>query len=318
MPRDASGNWIDNVEIYADRKPQGGEFSAADLRVTTTNAGGMGDNGYTPRIAAGPSGRITIAWYDFTANASASDLYLKTSDSSGAFNWGEAISACRLTNELDRGGSPSFTVPDLAIGPDGARHLVWNAGEGSGENLYYAEVSAGGESTTQIVFGPRVIAAGGSDFYEPAHVAAAPNGDVWVAFGDETYAPNEKITLLRRRAGAADFDTPIAIDPVSAARQTQPDLKIDALGRVHLAWIDARAGTHVYYALYDPSAAQVVESRPVTAESGEYARPSLALDRSGRPFILFERSLGAMSGDIWFAAPATPASANEREWRLYE
>jgi predicted metalloendopeptidase len=60
----AAGNWMDNTEIYADRRPAGGAFSALDLRLTATAAGGLGDKA-SRRNSPPTRCRIHLAWYDF-------------------------------------------------------------------------------------------------------------------------------------------------------------------------------------------------------------------------------------------------------------
>lgn len=303
----AGGNWIDNIEIYADMMPSGGAFSSTDLRVTTTNAAHFGDNSYTPRIQAHASGRLSIAWYDYTANQNVSDIYLETSVANGVFNFADSIALSRMTNEAARGGSPEYTIPDLAVTPDGTRHLVWCGGQGPGVNLYYAAAADGATSVTE-----QLLAVNATDFFDPAHITAAPNGDVWIAFADKRITA-EDITLLRRRSGEPAFDSPIVL-PSPGFRQTAPDIEIDVLGFVHLVWIDERAGTHVFYGVFDPESGQLIEEEQLTDVSAAWLRPTLALGTLGNVFVLFEQSLGLANGDIWFARKLNAA----HRWRDYE
>ena len=168
----AAGNYIDNVEIYADRRTTTGSLTPGNIRLTTTASGGSGDNGYAPRLGRDASGRAHLAWYDFTANAAVSDIYLRASDALGNFDPAEPVSAARLTFETARDGTPPFTMPDLAVAPDGTRHLTWIGGTETGGGPWYARVSAAGTvETIGAITGPN------GDFFDPPRVALGPDGE---------------------------------------------------------------------------------------------------------------------------------------------
>ena len=313
--RHATGpTWIDNIEIYADSKPSGGSFSSVDIRLTTSTAISAGDNGYTPKIVEDASGRLSVSWYDFHQDAGVSDVYLKRSDEFGVFDTAESMASMQLTDKNGRGGSPPFTVPDLAIDGSGTLHLVWAGGSQADVDLYYAEAPPGASSVSEII-----LASGATDFFDPAHITVAPNGDVWVAYGDDAAIGNENVVLRRRRSGQSDFDPPITILP-DAARQLGPDHEVDSAGLVHLVWIDERFGRHIYYALYDPEEDVVIEEDRLTDQpSSAWTRPTLTLGPDGSVFVLFEESLGLAAGDIWFTMAAGPMSrVRTGLWQRYD
>lgn len=305
------GNWINNTEIYADRKPKGGTFSSTDIRLTTTSAAHAGDNGYAPRIAAAPDGALNVVWYDYTADRFLSDLYLKTSDITGQFDPGEPIASLALTHGPVRGGSPSFTVPALAIDGMGTRHLVWGSGLGIETDLYYGEVPAGGTSVSESV-----IAAGGADFNDPPHIGVSPAGDVWVAFGNGAGPGGENVTLMRRGAGQAGFDAPIEIAP-DAARQYAPDMAFDSQGNIHLVWIDERQGRRVLYGVYDPSLAAFVVEEPLTGTPGMWSRPSIESNAEDNLYVVWEEEVSSTQGAIWFSTTRGPDVSGVSGWELY-
>lgn len=315
----AAGNWIDNTEVYVDFKPKGGSFTDGELRLTTTSSGHLGDNGYTPKIAAHADGRVAMAWYDFGLDGNVSDLFLKISDAFGSFDPMEPLASMRLTDGADRGGVGSYTVPDLAIDPNGAHHFCWVRGSGSGADLYYAEALQGGTPVQEVL-----LAAGASDFFDPAHIDAAPNGDVWVVYGDDASGGigNEDVVLMRRHAGEEDFDPALPIF-TGPGRQYAPDLEIDSQGRVHLVWVDQGAETHIRYALLDADTLDSFDEQTLTASSGNWAKPSLAIDQGDQVHVLWEEEVGLNFGAIWFASNSEgpmvvqPASSLEN-WILYE
>ncbi len=308
-----AGNWIDNLEIYGDFMPSGGNFSASDSRLSTSSAIHLGDSGYTSRIAVAPgSSTASIAWYDFHVDGSVSDIYLKTSDASGVFNLSQTMASMQMTDKNDRGNAPSFAVPDLAVASDGARHIVWAGGFGSDVNLYYASAMTTATSVTE-----QILAPAGTDFFDPPHIEIAPNGDVWIAYGDDAASPNENIVLLRKRAGQPTFDAAINAKATSA-REYLPDHEIDASGLVHLVWIDERSGRHVYYGVYDPLAGMLTEEVRITESSANWSRPTLALGAGGEVYVLFEKDVNINVGEIWFATTFQLNATDPAIWGLYE
>lgn len=305
------GSWIDNIEIYADKMPPTGAFSSTDVRLTHTVAAHAGDNGYAPKIARGPDGRLSLVWYDsHFSSGDIADIFLKTSDPAAVFDLGEPMSAMRLTDPADHPSLP-YSVPDLAIDSSGKRHLVWAGGYGPDVNLYYAEAPLGATQVAEVL-----LAAGATDFFDPPHMVAGQNGDVWIACGDDSNPQGEEVVLFRRRVGEPGFDPPFPIAP-DPARQYAPDLEVDTAGKVHLAWIDEREGARVFYGVYDPLGAQLLEEQPITPAPGNWARPSLALDVEGEVYVLWEEDRASGEGDIWFCTTKRPQTSSVEAWALY-
>lgn len=313
----AGPGWINNIEIYADYRPPGGTFSATDLRLTTTSAGHSGDNGYAPRIAVGPDGNAHVAWYDFhyvSGMDDTAELFLKSS-SGGMFNLTESMAAMRQTYSAGRGGWPPYTLPDIAVGADGVRHLAWIGGLYSNVDLFYGYAPPAGGLT-----GIQTLAVEAAGYYDPPRLAVAPNGDVWVVYGDQSADDHEDIVALRRRAGEAAFDPPLRLAE-SDARETAPCPVFDGAGRLHLAYVEAALETHVVYLIYDPALNATVFSQRVTAQSRAWARPALALGAYDEPRLLVEEDIDGDNGALWFAIAAPeipPSGVMSRRWRCYE
>lgn len=306
----APGAYIDNVEIYADRKPSGGAFSSTDLRLTTSSAAHNGDNGYAPKLAIDAGGRISVVWYDFNADGDVSDLYLKTSAAGGAFNLSESMASMRLTNLNARGGIPAFVTPALALDATGTRRIAWAGGIGADATLYYGETPVGSTTLTPLTL------PGKTDYYDPPHVELAPNGDLWIAYGDDQPAA-EEITLLRLRAGQTSFDAPVVIES-HASRQYQPDLAFDAAGRAHVVWIDRRSGTHVYHARYDPETG-ATQTKILTTASGPWAGPCIHIDSTDRIFVMWEEAVNLFTlGEIWVSMGREPNGVADEIWERIE
>lgn len=298
----AAKNYIDNTEIYGNFRPTGGDFQSADIRLTETASGHNGDNGYTPRLGVDATGKVSLAWFDFAAEATVADIYLRTSDTAGVFNPLDPFVAGRLTDFATRGATPpSFTVPDIALDAAGTRHLTWGTGEAARGDLYYGSVAAGGSTTT-----PQLLAAGSADYFDPPRIAVSPAGDVWIAYGDDSVVGGEDVVLRRLRVGQPSFDAPITI-AANAARQYAPTIAFDAAGIVHLAWVDRRSGTQVYYGRFDPATSTLLEEQAITTTSASYSRPAIVIDPAGVACILYEVQAGGdPGGDLWFVRGAAP------------
>lgn len=154
------GNWINNVEIYADMRPYGGSFSPSDIRLTQTSKANPGDNGYVPKVISDPDGDLTVVWYDYHFNSDISDLFCLTFDPSTSIPAITDLSLHRITDLASRGNTPPFTVPDIAADSTGHHHLVWAGGLGSGVNLYYSEISAASGLAAVTL-----LKQGGTDFF---------------------------------------------------------------------------------------------------------------------------------------------------------
>jgi hypothetical protein len=88
------------------------------------------------------------------------------------------------------------------------------------------------------------------------------------------------------------------------------DVHVDSAGRLHLVWVDERAGTHVYYGLFDPVADQLLQETQVSPTDANWERPTLALDAVDQPYIFMENNSESSAGDIWFVPAATESAAS--------
>ncbi len=305
------GSWINNTEIYGDLCPQGGSFSSTDTRLTITTTNHYGDNGYTPKIALGPDGRLSLVWYDFHYNYDVSDIFLTTSNTTGVFTPLEDLSSARVTNNSDRGGAPAFTVPDLTVDSTGTRHLVWVGGSGIGMDLYYAAIPSGTNTCTPIRLATAV-----TDFYDPPHITTGSNGDVWVMYGDDTVQEVEEITLLRKRTGQDSFDSPFSF-PSDSTRQYGVDGVADSQGHLHLVWVDERDETQVRYGIYDPDTKSITGETVLTDTGGYWMRPSIERDANGNLYVLWEEDISVSAGEIWFATNWEEEPTSVEGWREY-
>ena len=166
-------------------------------------------------------------------------------------------------------------------------------------------------------FTPRRLLAHATSFFDPPQIATGPGeGEVWIAYADRVDPQNPRVKLLHRPAGAAEFEAPREVDPGPAA-QSCAAIAVSPEGAIHLAWVDARdGGARVVYGRWSAQAQALEERVAVTSEVGGWARPALALNARGKPYLLMDRHAGTGAGEVWFAASAAPAAA--AGWRYYK
>lgn len=305
------GNWINNVEIYADMRPYGGSFSPNDIRLTQTSKANPGDNGYVPKVISDPDGDLTVVWYDYHFNSDISDLFRLTFDPSASIPAITDLSLHRITDLASRGNTPPFTVPDIAADSTGNHHLVWAGGLGSGVNLYYSEISAASGLAAVTLFKQ-----GGTDFFDPPHIDIAPDDTCWVVYSDKSNGVDEDLVLLKKTDQDTAFATALDLAD-DGLRQYHPDLAIDSEGLVHLVWIDEAEGDQILYARYNPSTSQIEEKYPLTNQEAYWMRPSIEADAFGNLYVVWEEDISASEGDIWFATTRTSDPSAVRSWMDY-
>ena len=317
-------NLVNNIEIYGNSRPAGGTFAGTDIRLTETNTDSNGDNGYLPKLANLPGGRMVMVWYDFFWDVNISEIALKISDEKGSFGAADMSQVIR-TLPGDRAAGDegeSFTTPSVAVDGDGIIHLVWATGitDSEGSNLYYGRFNP---DTKQWLEKGRLHTGAGGQL-DPAKLITDPaSGDIWLVYTDYGTYQNNEIMIQRRARGATAFDAPIRItnDPQS---QKYPDAAIDSHGLIHLAYVDqAPAATLVRYTSYDP-ATQVLQS-PVDltqGKGGAWARPAIQLDPSGYVYVVwenfehFDNDMNLVPSELWFTTNMRYNAA--RGWGLYE
>jgi hypothetical protein len=300
------GGGIDNIEIYLDRRPVGGDFVAGDLRLTYTTATHSGDNGYAPRIARSADGRLHVLWYDFNDNPMVSDLYLASSDTAGVFNPAEGLAAWRLTNQADRGPTPSaYTLGDVVVDSADAIHIIWMEGTAGKGPIRHAVVGA----TRPVA--ETIIATEAGGFFDPPRLLATADGSVWAVYTDRTGTNPGDIAARRLAPGGGSFGAAIAITN-HPATQRQADVAADSTGRLHFVWVDERDGLQrVFHRTFDPGSGLLGAETILTASSSNWARPVVAINGEDQLAVVAEEDLGTAQGRLWWVRsdPALSAGA---------
>jgi hypothetical protein len=315
----AAGNWIDNVEIYGQQfSTQTAEQPtppANNIRLTQTASAGQGDNGFAPRQATLPDGRLVTVWYDYGFLPGISDLMVGIGPATGILGPGPFnLGSVRKTTALDRSNDPAFTLPDVAVTPDGVLHLCWMGGVGVGD-LYTATLPPPYTTLTS----PSVLAIGVADFLDPPRIGAGPNGDVWVVAKDASAADAGQVTLWRKPVGQGSYGLPLR--PVlGAGPRSFPSMVFTASGSLILALADRSGSQSIRVVRLDSLTAGVVEQQ-VLSPPGNYSRVALATTAVGVVpeglALVAEEITGLNSSRLRHWSTLAPAAARGG-WELYE
>ncbi len=227
--------------------------------------------------------------------------------------------------------------PDVAVDDSGNTHMVWQASDGTDQEIFYGTDKNGTWETIQVTSNsvadesPRVAvdAAGkvhiafnhwaGSDWdigyannasglwWSDSFVQADNQIDPDIARGDST-----RIDIAFRSDADGDYEIiHNTFDGLSwvttqvtdnAVDDAQPSLAVDAGGNAHIVFSEGGAVTaDVYYSRVTTGTASTPEV--VASDAAWEGAPSVAVDGASRPRVAFVRGLGS-SAELGYAAKA--------------
>ncbi|HQO34843.1 MAG TPA: hypothetical protein PLG59_09290 [bacterium] len=268
-----AGHWMDNTEIYYDRKPVDGVFSDSDVRISDTRAGHLGDNGYAPQIAVGPDGRVHIAWYDFTLDGNTADVYLRSSTLSGEFPPQVGIEPFRITSI---GSGSTYTanwMPSLAALPSGEMYVLWGFVEGWQGNFELRGYTVSADGVARPV---EQVAEDGGSFLDPHRLTADRQGNLGLVYSKRV--DTQKRIFLQYRPNGAGWSAPIRVDNGNTDA-TQPDLAFDSRGQAHIVWQEDIGGAYrVMYAILSPGDLSIESPVALSRMEADARTPAIALN----------------------------------------
>ncbi len=269
----SAGNYIDNVEIYYDQKSVTGSFSPSDIRITTTNAGHQGDNGYVPQIVVGPDNRLHVSWYDFTSNGNNAEIYLVSADENGVFPDQEGIESFRVTSvEQNPDNFTSNWLPDLAVMPNGSVFVIWGFLRGWQGAFQLQGLTAAADGSLSPV---AIIADKGGRFNDPARLAADSEGNQVVVspeYVDGLYRIN-----LHYKPSGEEWRGPLVVNDgtLSASQPCAAFLAPDELVAV---WQEDVGGIHQIAIAHVNPKTMEVSHRDILSQFDQDARtPSISV-----------------------------------------
>lgn len=310
----ASGNYVDNIEIYYARRTATETFLNTNHRLTQTQASHKGDNGYVPKIMADPVGRLWIAWYDFHPTGSNSVICLAGSDSQGLFPTITDIAPYQVTQPPTEGVNFADWLPSMALDAGGAFNLIWGRREGytGVMDLYTSTVRPDG-----TVSPASVISETGGTFLDPPRLAYNAKGDKALVYPVSQTTRDTRLAYHAWPAGQS-WKSPVFVE-LGGFHYTQPDVAVDRQGNAYIAWEDDREGLFwsIYLAKVDPNGHVLEPPKRISGDEEEAKTPALAIDpKTDRLHVFWLRmDPERNSGSIVYRREA---STSVQDWNGHE
>ncbi len=296
---------IQNLELFTKVRPPGAAWgdSTSELRLTTSqHPETNGDNSYVPTVAVDTDGVAHVAWYDYRFDNDAGEILFKSREDG---MWNVAPGDAPDLNVTANPGDSQFAA--LVAGPDGSLHLAWRDNTDGSYRILYRERSAAGAWGAQVALSPPGVSADG------ATLAVASDGTVVAAWADAR--GGDKAVYLRERPAGGAWGPPRRVSPGGVGAE-EPALAIDAEGRRHLTWQDARVSVFNREIFYQAIAAGSAWDSTGASDtrlsdgSGKSSRPSMLTDRAGRVFVLWQDARHG-NAEIYFRAEQGSTTATQ-------
>lgn len=269
---------ISNIEIFFNSKPINGTSWNSEMRLTYTNSGGPGDNGYLPTIKQN-GGKIYVVWYDYRDDplSNNAQIYLKVRDSI----WGPDI---RISNSPANAWYPSFDFKGETL------FVVWADNRNAGYNIYGNWGLGDYRITTNTSYYPDVAVSGEK---------------ILLVYVNSTFSPPKVFGKLYNGIFGVDF--PIRYSENS---QQEPTVISDGNGGWVVAWSEDFGGNRDIFGVILDSLGNVKDSFRISMP-GNQNRPSIFLDDFGYLHLVFVDYTIPLIPKIYYTRSITPVSIKE-------
>lgn len=302
---DASGAlhaaWLDFRDgagvfgLYYSRRAAGAAGWTANQRVSDLVGPVCRDDA---DIAVDRGGGAHVVWSDYREVDP--DVYISTLPAGGT-----AWSPPRRVN--DDGTQTIQWSPAIAADGAGGVYVVWSDYRDGQSDIYAARRGPDGawQPSRRVNRDPAGV-------QERPAIAAAPSGEVFVAWADQRDDAGD-IYVARLAPGAADWGAPVRLNTdAGTARQADPALGIDRTGAVTAAWHDERDGVGAVWAarLAPPAGggyddAWSAGARVSAPGAPEADRPAVAGGPAGSALVVWHAASPGGS-TLWGAAWRAP------------
>ncbi len=269
---------ISNVEIFFNYRPLNGTWSS-DQRLTFTNAGNNGDNGYVPTLKISPDGNLRVVWYDYRDDPYAynAQIYTKVRDSGG---WNPDV---RVSNSSGNAWYPSFD-----FGPADSVIYVWSDNRDGFYKIYGSFGHGDFPLSTSEGYYPDVVHAHGKYVV----VWQSPDGILISRFQNGVWSP------------------PLHLKP-SPNPQKNPDITHFPGGFVVVWREDYDFYTSSVVGVVLDTSLNVLDSFRIT-NSGIQSRPVVVVDNRGYMHVAFvDYTLGGSKPRIFYTRSVYPLTLSE-------
>ena len=230
MNYDGSG---EDRDIYYKKKQQGGDWTAAELvSIESTK------QSYHTSLAVESNGAIHVAWGDYTdyqGSGDDEDIFYKMKPPGGSWTSAELVSP---------GSDIDSVIPNLAIGPDGTVHVVW---EDFYPDVFYSFKPKNGSWSS-----PEVVSIDNDNMIIDSAFTVDKDGNVHVVWSEDMtndpYDEGFDICYKIKTSDGIWAETEIIVDETTLSRCSS--LATDSSGTVHLAWQEYTSIPPIFEGIY--------------------------------------------------------------------
>ena len=255
------------VEDYSDSDftvTAGAAVWTASHRLTWTSGSSS-----SPKAALDASGNVHLVWYDNTPGNN--EIYYKKGTGT---SWA-------TTKRLTTTSGPS-QFPAIAMSSSGALHVVYWDETGGNAEVYYMKSGDGG---TTWGTARRLTWTSGQSNYPS--LAVDSSGAVHAVWQDNTTG-NHEIYYRKSPDGGTTWAAAKRLTWTSGS-SARPTVAVSSSEHIHLVWQDDTPGkAEIYYKKSTDGGANWTANKRLTWTSGHSYYPSLLVDSSGNPHVVWQ------------------------------
>ncbi|MBI3942135.1 MAG: hypothetical protein HY326_03910, partial [Chloroflexi bacterium] len=285
----ASGNTIylvwsdvfgDNLEIFFGQ----GSATTGTWSISR-NVSNTSGTSTTPALAAGPGGKLFVAWSDNTPGSAT--IYVAQSDDGLTWSNGPIPGGAGLS-------------PSIAIGQDGLVHVAWQSLDDATNTYDIWHIQQQG---TVWSVAEDISSSPGIDSLKP-WIAVAPDHQAHMVWEEDTTPSSAAYS----GGSFLAWSIPVTISQ-SVNNANLPRIAIDNQGSLHVTWRNATASA-IEYRQWFPSSRSwaAIATPPPATSAGGVARPALVAEAGGRIHLAWEQPSSSANADIYATSAATRCS----------
>ncbi len=269
---------ISNIEIFFNAKRISDSSWNLETRLTYTNSGGPGDNGYLPTIKEN-AGKLFVVWYDYRDDPTSNraQIYMKIRDSI----WGNDI---RVSNSPSNAWYPTFEfIGDTPF-------IFW----ADNRNSYYNIYGYWGYGDQRI-----------TDIHTLYPDAANSSGKLLLVYVNSSVSPPNVAGKIYDYSWGSQFT--LRSSPRS---QSEPSVIQDGRGGWIVAWSEDFGGDRDIFGIRLNGFGILTDSFRINMP-GNQSRPSLFLDESGYIHLAFVDYTNPLLPKIYYTMSSHPLNLRE-------
>ena len=239
-------------------------------------------NSWYPAVAVDSSGRIHVAWRDYTPGNS--EIYYKKSGDGGT-TWSP-------DKRLSWTPGDSY-APAIVADPGGNLHVVWDDTTPWKRGIYYRKSTNAGATWSAN----KRLTWTAIHSYWPA-IAADSFGQIHLIWQDDSFG-NYDLFYRKSTDGGMTFGARRRLTYTSGASQV-PDIAVDQSGSIYVVWQDPTPGNAEIFCKKSPDGGNTWgTNRRLSMNAGDSLAPAIVVDSSDQIHVVWQDKTPG-NGEIYY------------------